>query len=109
MALRSANAGVDFDFMVGSSVTWYPPADKPLSVEYDQRWEPFGERLRIGGTEYPLGSGRVSLVDRAAHPQTGAQVGASGRRPGGRRVPEPAGRPVRRTAGGRRAHSFDPV
>jgi len=76
IGLRSAHAGMDFDFTVVSSVTWNPPAGEPLSVEYDQRWEPFGERFRIDGTEYPLESGRLFLVDPTVRPHAVVQVGA---------------------------------
>jgi hypothetical protein len=73
---RSGGASIDVAFTMKSGVGWSYPSGETLSVEYEQRREPFGESFLIDGQSYPLESGRVFLVDLAAQPHKITQVDA---------------------------------
>jgi hypothetical protein len=73
---RWGGANIEADFTMNSAVGWTYASGEKLSVEYEQRREPFSERFVIQGNSYPLESGRVFLVDATAKPHRVTQVDA---------------------------------
>jgi hypothetical protein len=73
---RWGGASIEADFTMNSAVGWTYASGEKLSVEYEQRREPFSERFLIEGQPYPLESGRVFLVDTTAQPHRVTQVDA---------------------------------